>query len=60
MSPMIAEGPANAQGSKAKLASQVRAAKSKQRKGQSDTRGGQQLTLSSAPSRGHSALKLCI
>jgi hypothetical protein len=35
---MIAEGPANAQGSKVKPASLLRAAQSKQSEGQSDTR----------------------
>jgi hypothetical protein len=44
--PMIAEGPAIAQGSKAKPTSRARVAQSKQSEGQSDKWGGQQLAFS--------------
>jgi hypothetical protein len=43
MGPTIVMGSAKAQGLKAKPASQVRAAKSNQSVGRSDTKGGQQL-----------------
>jgi hypothetical protein len=53
-------GPTKAQGSKTKPASQVSAAQSKQSEGKRDTKGGQQLALSKAPSREPNILKFCI
>jgi hypothetical protein len=58
MGPMIAEGLAKAQCSKAKPASRASAVQSKQSEGQSDTKGGQQLALFRGPSRGPDILKL--
>jgi hypothetical protein len=53
-------GPAKAQGSQAKPANRVNTAQSKQREGQSDTKGGQQLALPETPSKGPDILNLCI
>jgi hypothetical protein len=58
--PHDCRGHAKAQGTRAKLTTQLIAAQSKQSEEQSDTKGDQQLVLLGTPLRGPDILNLCI